>query len=187
MSAVGSCDFHGGAGSADCRDRGTLDPRIDHLIEAVRDLAVSRLDEPDGLRPVVLVSREISWHRRCGEVVERGEELGNRIVMADQVLQEKEVNVALKVLEQAKEARIPEERFLKRARCAFVVPTDAFKYQVESIANLLMHAARTIDRRLPIDPIAREENRPADRATDAMERRSVLDVHLSDDVHHPNP
>ena len=72
---------------------------------------------------------------------------------------------------------IPEPRFTQWVGCAVVVAADTFKRQVESIPNLRVQAAGAIIRPFSINPIAGEEYSPADRATDAVERRTVLGAH----------
>src|SRR5690606_16447318 len=126
------------------------------------DPGVARADELVARPDVGEVLLDRLRHRRRGEVVERVEEPDRLAVVGDEVLEEEEVDVPAKVLEQREEVGVAAQRSVQRARLPDVVPPDALQGQVEAIGDPRMEAASTVDGRCPVDAVAGNKYRATD-------------------------
>src|SRR5665648_1106447 len=151
------------------------------------DPAVPRLDELDAESPVLAVGVDVPGYRRRGEVVEREEEPDGREVTVDEVLQQEEVHVAVEVLEQREEVAVAPKGLAERAVLGAVVPADALERQVEPVGDLPVQATGSVDGRLTVDPVAREDHHSADRVADGGERLDLSLCELLDDGLHRGP
>src|SRR5665648_942225 len=151
------------------------------------DPAVPRLDELDAESPVLAVGVDVPGYRRRGEVVEREEEPDGREVTVDEVLQQEEVHVAVEVLEQREEVAVAPKGLAERAVLGAVVPTDALEREVEAVGDLVGHASGTVDRRLAIYLVAREDDHPADGVADRREGLDLVGNELIDHRPHALP
>src|ERR1700729_4101621 len=96
-----------------------------HVKRQLVDAPVPGLSELDARAPELEVGVQVPGDRRRVEVVEGHEEPDGFVVVADEVLQQEEVNVALEILEQGEEAGVPAEGRGERAVLAPVVAADA--------------------------------------------------------------
>jgi hypothetical protein len=100
------------------------------------DAPVPGLSELDARAPELEVGVQVSGDGRRVEVVEGHEEPDGFVVSADEVLQQEEVNIAVEILEEGKEAGVPAEGWGERAVLAPLVAADALQGQVHPVGDL---------------------------------------------------
>lgn len=90
------------------------------------DPLIASLDELNAAVPIRRIGIPVLWDRWSVEVIKWHEEVDRRIILGDEILQQKEVHVPAEVLEQCEELAISRKRLSEWTALAQVVPTDAF-------------------------------------------------------------
>lgn len=125
---------------------GLTNPVVACLDEVYRELPVRKV--------CVLTLRQ--W--RCIEVLERRKKPNGRVVLRDQVLQEKEFHVARKIAKEHEKVRVPCESVTQWSTFIAVVLPDALHREIESILDPRMESALAIYCHLAINEVARVES-----------------------------
>jgi hypothetical protein len=103
--------------------------------------AITSFDELDAESSVILVSVAIHWHGWSTEVVEWHKELHREGILRDQIMQQEEVDVSSKALEQSEELSIPRQRLTEWTALAQVVPANTFEREIEPVGDLVVERA----------------------------------------------
>lgn len=123
--------------------------------------------------------QSLEW--RPSELIEGLGDPDRSDIVGHEILQQEELHVTLKVLEELEEGLVPRKHVAKWAPAATVVPSYALHCEVEPISDTIRATTRLVDRPLPIDPVAGKYHHPANRVPDGVERiQSGLRNHFPD-------
>ena len=96
-------------------------------------------------------------------------------------MEQEELNISPKVTKEAEEIRVSNERITQWAPLITIEEPDTLYREIESVLDLGMKAACSIDRHFSADTVSREKHHATDRAADGVERGHLF-TDLSDEV-----
>jgi len=154
------------------------------VVEAVNP-AIASFDELDAASSVILVSGAIHRQGWSTEVVEWHEEIHRGAILVDQIMQQEEVDVSSKALEQSEEISIARQRVTEWiaqqvtewiaqrvtewTALAQVVPANTLEREIEPVPDLRVPSASAVDGSLSVDSICWENYPGADGGADPAE------------------
>lgn len=90
-------------------------------------------------------------------------------IPVNQIIQEEESNIAIKILKQIKETCISLKRFIQRTLDTRIETANAFQGQIETIIDEVVDASLLVDRRLAIDPPVGKQDVCPNRQTSTVQ------------------